>query len=260
MYVVEPNTDSGKKRGILKYQRVGNTIVGPTANTAAEWLANSFVWDCSTIMTQFTPNPAHTGEYATGLQLSGEDGIAMARINGHDTMYAVSSYLTWPGQTSYYALGMFRDLNGDGDAMDNEIGEIKYILFPGTLTNGAWDDPSGSYWYDIEYTENAEGKKFLLIMNNQPYSQWSASNDYLMVLELDDNGDFTGGNDRAKRIEYEGCAENNLGGLTGWGALGSEFEFDSNLKVAAVPEPATLLVLGTGILGALGWVRRRRTG
>jgi hypothetical protein len=35
------------------------------------------------------------------------------------------------------------------------------------------------------------------------------------------------------------------------------FELDMN-PVAAIPEPATLLLFGTGALGALGWLRRRR--
>ena len=39
--------------------------------------------------------------------------------------------------------------------------------------------------------------------------------------------------------------------------LGQGFEIDMN-PAARIPEPATLLLLGTGALGALGWMRRRR--
>jgi len=35
-----------------------------------------------------------------------------------------------------------------------------------------------------------------------------------------------------------------------------KIEFDSALNV--VPEPTTLLLVGTGLLGAIGYVRRRR--
>lgn len=69
----------------------------------------------------------------------------------------------------------------------------------------------------------------------------------LYALDLTDNGLMRAGN--GKQVLSSFPTENYLN-MQG-------FELDMN-GTPAIPEPATLLLVGTGALGALGWIRRRR--
>ena len=92
----------------------------------------------------------------------------------------------------------------------------------------------------------------------------------MYVLELDDNGEWAGGADAFKVI-FSKKAGSWPGVTTGWElgpndgtggtGAGNEIEFDSNAKVGVpIPEPATMLLLGTGALGLIGYLRRKRMG
>ena len=53
---------------------------------------------------------------------------------------------------------------------------------------------------------------------------------------------------------------NNAAGWTGLSVVesGKQILFSGTYTVAAIPEPATLLLVGTGVLGVFGYIRRRR--
>ena len=101
---------------------------------------------------------------------------------------------------------------------------------------------SSSYdMLDLEiFVDPSNGKRTLFF--NTYY------NNNLYALTLADNGLAVSGNGKAiaAGINQSAMGSDHLG-----------FELDMNAG-AAIPEPTTLLLLGTGALGALGWLRRRR--
>ena len=142
------------------------------------------------------------------------------------------------------------DLNNDGDWADD--GEA-WVMTGFTVPGGSSQGP-----FDMEVIACPNGK-FVLLWYGHCH-KWS-SNDTLAVYayELDEYGDILG----------EGLALGECNVDQGTGDLGmSEFEtYGMELEFAPLgeagsqaPEPATMLLVGTGMLSLAGVVRRRLLG
>jgi hypothetical protein len=167
--------------------------------------------------------------------------LAAGLINGHHAVYDEVSDTIWA----------FIDFDDDGDMDDT--GEA-FEVYNSTDVDNVVNDPI--YVGDLELVTGFDGKKFLMVCSGAGESGygWGSA---VFVLELDNTtGDFTLGNAGYKllgRQRGNGVADPvlTLPGMDwkygGW----CQIEFD------VIPEPGTLLLLGTGILGVLGYLRRR---
>ena len=93
----------------------------------------------------------------------------------------------------------------------------------------------------------------VLIVMNQSVD-WMAGRG-LFVLELLDNGSYAGGQDNYHLIAGERYDRlpGDVPAYTGWDL--SDFK---SFEADFIPEPSTMLLLGTAALGLIGYVRRRR--
>ncbi|HUW57217.1 MAG TPA: PEP-CTERM sorting domain-containing protein [Planctomycetota bacterium] len=220
--------------GPLNHELVGNRVfagtgwssfdtldtVGYMERTTNTITAKRFCWDNSEIMTHL---------FSVGVDLSANPPVGAGKLTFDEGDYAGEHYAVWTEANGW--LTVFVDLNDDGDGMDNDIGEIAYLL----NVNGQVED--------IEFVD-AGNDKFLIVMDQ--YVGWSgAHGNYAGVyaLELDNNGQYVAG---TKTMLF---TENDEWDLFD---TGQSIEFDM------IPEPATLLLVGTGALGVLGYLRRRR--
>lgn len=144
---------------------------------------------------------------------------------------------------------MFVDYTGNDNATD--AGEQVNIVDLNSSRPAWWT--STEYINDLEIVKGDDGTLFLLVDALWSGGGWGQT---LSVLRLGDNGLFSGdwAND-AKVIAYYGYGSGysvpKMIGLYGF------FEFDAT-AATVVPEPGTLLLMGTGVLGVVGWMRRRR--
>jgi len=182
---------------------------------------------------------AKTGE--NGTFAAQGNALAVGEIDGHT---AVWFGISDPGPGTY-ALAAFIDKNNDGDVHNGttawDDGEAFIMYADSDVTGGAND----TRWLaDIEWVKMANGKMFLLCYSNQ-------SSGTLFALELDADGGYTLG-DAGYTLIASGVGPSGVSSLSD-----VEIEFDSNENVI-IPEPATLLLVGTSVLGVLGYIRRRR--
>ena len=192
---------------------------------------------------------------AISLAYSSSGGLAVGEVKDAQ---GVSHEATWVSycydNDGVTGIGLFVDYDDDGDAMEDGESMLIYTAASGNAINGI-DDPHSS-WDDLELIEH-DGKKFLMILMEANYNGgwYQRTRCGVFVIELQDNGSYVDG---SFHVVARGTTP---GGSvwTGWGfetLSWDEMEFDPDVGV--IPEPGTLLLIGTGLLGCLGYIRRRK--
>ena len=149
------------------------------------------------------------------------------------------------------SLWHLQDLNGDGDWLDANEGVL--------VGGGASMGDNYSVARDIELVDCGDGKWNLLKYANG--SDWANAWEELYIFGLNSDGNWDGTS--KKIILYSTVTNTAVGsGFTGDQSFG-DMLYTRDITFAplgageVVPEPATMLLVGTGVLSLVGVIRRR---
>lgn len=161
-------------------------------------------------------------------------GVAAGMIRGHEAVWVGESF--GAGGSYDSQLWVCVDEDDSGAIDDNKV----TICYQDSDIGG---DYSPDSIYDLELVTTGDNKMFLMMLKRE---QW-ATGDQIVIVGLDSDGIYDGNGGAL-------ITEVSSGGSEGsWNGGGNyQFEFD------VIPEPGTLLFLGTGVLGIAGYLRPRR--
>ncbi len=209
---------NGLYASIYRYTNTGGTIAATTFATVGK-----------------AGNPM--GKNNTG---NGGLGTAVGGTANRPIVYVAALDNVLVGGVPSYTMSIFALVDGDADGQalwTDPNDKIVQLWRSGDAVLGK--GITQSYVYDIEYYKDDNNVQWLLFSGGSANSQSLLS---LYALQLVDNGLVATG-----------------GKLIGAGLAGAWFEIDANpVAGTSVPEPAALALLGTGALGLLGHIRRRR--
>ena len=259
----------------------GETGMSPGTSDTTE----DSVWSCSygnVFFTQYTGDGASThtwatkasfydyGDFASGSgykfrQQGGKMAVGDTDGDGNVDVYVLGSYYNAsyddPTGTSIIR---YADLNGSGNIDNGDADICAPIYTNDTLGSSATTFGNNLTGGDVELVKDpTTGKWTLLVFETG--SSYSSTDGRILAMELADNGDFVGTGDGLVQVIAGPGVDDGLEAGTRLPDYTDEhryilngIEFDPNASEAPIPEPGTLLLLGSGVLGALGWVRRRR--
>ncbi len=185
----------------------------------------------------------------------GSGGISADCVNIKGIGLCTAVYAaTTADATAGIARGITMFVDKDRDDCALSAGEqVNIVNLSGTLP--VWWR-SDERFYDIEVVKGGDGTRFLLLVGNT----YDGPDRTLTALKLADNGEFSGNwvSDAKLICQSTDAWDGVVSSVPHFSSsvFANNFEFDAT--VAAVPEPATLLLLGSGALGAAGFLRRRR--
>jgi len=240
----------------------GDPEIGGAPNDATD---EDTIWTYSAYGQGFNFS-RYTGNYTTtGHSWTGPTSFYDPKVPGSVSAYTPSGghavgdtdgdgntdlYFICTSQTSSPSIIRLASLGGT-EHIDNSDDICKVIYDDDTLAGSENDIGSG----DVELVKDpTTGKWTLLILDGG--SSWSATDARILAIELGSNGDFSGASDGVVVV----ATGIETGGPTG-GNFSCQYpgmEFDADPAGGVIPEPGTLLLIGTGVLGLVGYIRRRR--
>lgn len=151
----------------------------------------------------------------------------------------------------------FSSVGGPGlfDLADGEYPTAYTLEDAGYDADGAPDAASM-----FTYADDSDEEVFLdlALSGNSSVIQWSPTRGFLSGSFTSDDVEILGGSGASQFFDFEGPDGRAFALVFAFSPTGWAFGADIDIQLTAIPEPATLIFLGTGLASLVGYKLRRR--